>query len=56
MFQASWYGSLISIIQSSPEAPIIFTFLSRVFTAESVDSLRCKIAGKISDEDFKVYS
>lgn len=54
--QACWYGTLISFIQSSPEAPLIFSFFNRLFTAESVESLRQASSGKVSNEDFKVIN
>jgi len=53
-YQASWYGSLISFVQSSPEAPVIFSLFHRLFTSESVDSLRQASACKVSDEEFTV--
>ncbi|CRL05541.1 CLUMA_CG018025, isoform A [Clunio marinus] len=53
--KASWYGGLIALIQSSPEAPVIFSLFHRVFTAETVESFRKSCADKASDEEFTAF-
>jgi dipeptidyl-peptidase III len=52
--QASWYGGLVALVQSSPEAPLIFSLINRIFLAETSDSLRA--SAKVSDDDFTVCS
>lgn len=54
IFQASWYGSLISFIQTSPESPAIFSLFHRIFTTENVQSLRKSTAGKVTQDEFTV--
>lgn len=53
--QASWYGGLIVYVQTSPEAPIIFSLLHRLITAEGVEDLKRTATedGKASEEDVK---
>ncbi|KAG5673167.1 hypothetical protein PVAND_003235 [Polypedilum vanderplanki] len=53
--KASYYGSLISFIQSSPESPQIFNLIHGIFTSESVDSLRSACKGKVTDEEFTSF-
>lgn len=50
--QASWYGGLVALVQSSPEAPLIFSLFNRIFASDSVETL--KAAGKVADDDFTV--
>lgn len=50
--QASWYGGLVALVQSSPEAPLIFSLFNRIFASDSVETL--KAAGKVPDDDFTV--
>ena len=55
--KASWYGSLVVLIQTSPEAPLIFQLLYRLFHGETVSSLREKaISLTFTEDDFTVNS
>jgi len=53
MSQASWYGSLICLDQTSVEAPVIFNILQKLFHGDSITSLQEKAAGNgVLKEDF----
>lgn len=54
ILQASWYGSLVALIQSSPEAPLIFSLFNGMFTSESVESLRTACKENVTEEEFTV--
>lgn len=38
--KSAHYGGLIAFIQSSPEAPIIFSLLHRVLSAQSIEEFK----------------
>lgn len=52
--RASWYGGLIVLIQTSPESPLIYTLLFKLFKQQSVENLK-EIAiqeCEFSDDEF----
>lgn len=51
--QACWIGSLIILLQTSPESPVVFTLLHKVFSGESVEELKKKTSSKLTDDELK---
>ncbi|KAK7868635.1 hypothetical protein R5R35_008443 [Gryllus longicercus] len=53
--KASWDGSLIVLIQTSPESPIIFILLRKLFAHQSIEELK-KLSlskGGLTEEEFQ---
>lgn len=53
--RACWYGGLIVLLQTSPEAPAIYALLSRLFRAQDPAQLQ-EVAHSLglSDEEYQV--
>ena len=55
--RASWEGSLICLLQLSPESPGIFLLFQRLFGAESVEDLKKRAVAAdigVTEEEFQV--
>ncbi|KAF9798556.1 hypothetical protein SFRURICE_008289 [Spodoptera frugiperda] len=54
--QAAWNGGLIVLMQTSPESPKIFSLLHRIFSMESIQSLR-EAANEqgVNSDDFQAF-
>lgn len=52
--RASWEGSYICLLQTSPESVPIFVLLRELFSRQSVPSLREATKSVANDDEFKV--
>ncbi|XP_076667376.1 dipeptidyl peptidase 3 [Andrena cerasifolii] len=54
--QAAWNGSLIVFIQTSPESPLIFAILHKIFVSEAVDELKkSALEAGVSEDEFTAF-
>lgn len=53
--KACWYGGLITLVQTSPESPLLFSFFHKMFSRVSVPKLK-EEALKVgfTEEEFQV--
>ena len=53
--KASWNGGLICLYQTSPESPLIFLLLQKLFKGQSLDQLKTDALAKgVAEDEFQV--
>lgn len=55
--KACWYGGLVTLVQTSPESPLIFSFFHKMFSTLSVPKLKDQaLEVGFTEEEFQVSS
>ncbi|XP_044536016.1 dipeptidyl peptidase 3 isoform X1 [Gracilinanus agilis] len=54
--RAAWYGGLVVLLQTSPEAPHIYALLSRLFRAQDPEQLKeCALKEGLTEEEYQAF-
>ncbi|XP_020823931.1 dipeptidyl peptidase 3 [Phascolarctos cinereus] len=54
--RAAWYGGLVVLLQTSPEAPHIYTLLSRLFRAQDPEQLKeCALKEGFTEDEYQAF-
>ncbi|GBP32912.1 Dipeptidyl peptidase 3 [Eumeta japonica] len=54
--QSAWNGGLIALMQTSPESPLIFSLLHRLFLCEPLENLKhSSLKAGVSEDDWQAF-